>query len=440
MPPATPPLSWPAARRLGVVTLALAAPVWVVATVWRYGVDVPYWDQWELAPLVGRLPTVAEVWAPHSEHRIVFPRLVMLLLAWASGWDIRWELAASVIVALATYGALLAQARRTTAALAPGGALLPAVLSALSFSVASWENWLWGWQLQVFMCVGGAVGSLALLGRGGMDRRRFAIALGLATLATFSFGCGALVWPLGLLLLGARVEPQRSRRALTWCAVGAALTGLYLLGYAPPDVGRTWDPLLICRYVPIYLGAPLAPSSTPCASALGAVALLATPALAVVLVRSGRLSRGDVLPHVALAAFAVGSALLAASARAGLGLDQARESRYTTIALLLWSSLAVLLEALARPRADGQGSAPGRLTRLGARAAIAAIVALAISGSIQGRAHARARYRALRDARAALLRGGNDAELAALYPYAHVLRERRALLLRRRMSVFRDGR
>ncbi|HZS38481.1 MAG TPA: hypothetical protein VFF06_16715, partial [Polyangia bacterium] len=71
---------WP----LGV---ALVPAIALAAFVWRFGVDVPYWDQWELVPLLkgahdGTL-RAADFFALHNEHRLVVPRLIMLGLAMA---------------------------------------------------------------------------------------------------------------------------------------------------------------------------------------------------------------------------------------------------------------------------------------------------------------------------------------------------------------------
>ena len=62
--------------------LPLAFLIWVVV---QYAVVVPYLDQWELVPLLektyhGEL-TFHDLWAQHNEHRLIFPQIIMLLLA-----------------------------------------------------------------------------------------------------------------------------------------------------------------------------------------------------------------------------------------------------------------------------------------------------------------------------------------------------------------------
>ncbi len=49
-----------------------------------FGVNVPYWDQWWIVSLLGELSagtlSISDLWSQANEHRIFFPRIVMLLL------------------------------------------------------------------------------------------------------------------------------------------------------------------------------------------------------------------------------------------------------------------------------------------------------------------------------------------------------------------------
>src|SRR4051794_2788618 len=78
--------------RLNFTWRAAAAAVLVMAPacvcgfyVFHNAVDVPSWDQWELVGLLvksshGEL-RFADLHAQHNEHRVLFPRLLMLGLA-----------------------------------------------------------------------------------------------------------------------------------------------------------------------------------------------------------------------------------------------------------------------------------------------------------------------------------------------------------------------
>jgi len=75
--------------RHGPLVLALVPLAFLLCVVARYAVPVPYWDQWEFVPLLektyhGQL-TFHDLWAQHNEHRILFPRIIMLALAHLTG-------------------------------------------------------------------------------------------------------------------------------------------------------------------------------------------------------------------------------------------------------------------------------------------------------------------------------------------------------------------
>jgi len=63
----------------------LLPPVLTFCFIYNYGITIPYWDQWEFVPLLEKLHnhtlTLNDLWSQHNEHRILFPKILMLLLA-----------------------------------------------------------------------------------------------------------------------------------------------------------------------------------------------------------------------------------------------------------------------------------------------------------------------------------------------------------------------
>src|ERR1700740_3081887 len=62
-----------------------------LAFVGKYGSNVPYWDEWNMVPvLVGDQPVDAHwLWSEHNGHRIPLPRLLLLGLYKLTGSDFR---------------------------------------------------------------------------------------------------------------------------------------------------------------------------------------------------------------------------------------------------------------------------------------------------------------------------------------------------------------
>jgi hypothetical protein len=101
-------MSSPRPSRLVTVAQLLfnAAPAAIVlGYLLTFGVNVPFWDQWDFVPMLrrfyeGRL-SFRELWEPYAEQRLLIPRVAMLLLARATGYDVVAEMLLSwVLLAL----------------------------------------------------------------------------------------------------------------------------------------------------------------------------------------------------------------------------------------------------------------------------------------------------------------------------------------------------
>ncbi|MBX3177103.1 MAG: hypothetical protein KF886_07080 [Candidatus Hydrogenedentes bacterium] len=355
-------------RTMIAVCLGLAAlpALALLYKLYHYGLYFPYWDAWHFALFLekaaGEGVGLADFWAQHNEHRSVFPRLVMYALASLSGWNVAWELAANVLLATAT---LLLLARAAWLPFPPGERpwwLIP-LFAFLVYSWAQMENWIWGWQIHVFLNVAAVVFAALLLSGPQLTPLRFAASIFAVVVASFSFANGLLAWialaPLVLLRPGIARE-ARIIYSLLWIAAGLLVIQLYLIDYAKPGVSPSIGAVLraprqFLGFVVLYLGAPITGLFTrlpwhgvalpagPLDYLAGAVGLLALPLLAARLYRNDRASLAPMLPWAGLALYVLGSAAVTAAGRAALGLDQAMTSRYTTITTLYWCALAALV-------------------------------------------------------------------------------------------------
>ena len=126
--------------------------------------NVPYYDQWYFIPLLDSFyndhVTFGALWEQHNEHRLVFPRLLMLTLASLTHWSIWAEIACSVVMAIITFLLLCRAADYTVIPnYADRGPVhkrpytLYILFLMILFSPLQGDNWIWGWQLQIFMSV-----------------------------------------------------------------------------------------------------------------------------------------------------------------------------------------------------------------------------------------------------------------------------------------------
>jgi len=324
-----------------VLWVAIALPfLATLGFVLVHGVDVPYYDQWLFVPTLKQVQDgslrFADLWARHNQHRILIPKLVMILLAKLSGWDTRWELVGNWLLLVVTFLGV----RRIVSVAGKRDVRLgyhQVAIAALLCTWQQWENLLWGWQLTIFLSVAALVWALVLLGR---EQPRWIGASLLGIVSSYSFGSGFLVWPLGAVLLWTN-RMRRTERSwlpfVLWCVTAAVTVGLHLLDYDPTaDLTSrwTWERFVELPVgVATVLGLPLVGPVrvvTPLAGVLG-IALFV-----VVCVRLLRQSRSTVnLSVVMLGGFALASAVLVGIGRFDYA-DNARVSRYATFGAFLW--------------------------------------------------------------------------------------------------------
>ena len=431
--------------------------IWVVA---RYSVEVPFADQWELVPFLeksyGGDLRFGDLWAQHNEHRIFFPRLIMLGLARLTHWRIGCELALNIVLAAVLLAILVWQFKRTAAALGASELrwALPAG-SLIVFSMSQFDNWLWGWQIQMLLSVLAVTGTIVLLANETFTYRKFIGAAVLGFVATHSFANGILIWPIGLMLLlsGPSSRATKIKTTVVWSLLAAAALVSYLAGYQKP----VWHPALSVAfkrpleyviYVLKYLGSMCAQYGNAAALPDGVLAVVfGLTALAILvwawwsLIRRDRKQGIALRPYLALAAFSILSGLMTGIGRAGFGSEQAMESRYCTMTVPLWVSLVVFLVLLGRTKGFPKGEA-----RL-ARWVLGIVIAFLLLSSALAIKQAQGVFEARSEGRAYLLKLAAHPEMKPEFgelfhidpgknPFVVV--ERYPFLVREKLSLFRD--
>lgn len=443
----------------GTVVLLVAAlvpPAIIAAKVARYGVNVPFWDQWAFVPALAAAldgdVSLATLWMQHNEHRLVLPRLVMFALARATQWNTRAEMAASLVVALCILATLALLVRRTVRPLAPALApWLVVVASLLFFTPAQWENWTWGWQIQIFLNVFAVVLGAAAVARWGASRLGIAAIVVAAIAGSLSFASGLVLVALVPVAVGVAAaaggERPTFRRLLAVLAVAGGLVAIYLHGFEHPVQHpalstRTHDLLLVARYVPVYLGGGFGTPSMFRAGAWGTGGIILFTAAAGGLWWRSPAHRPALVPWVLLAAYAVLAGVITGVGRVGFGVEQALSARYVGISALFWISLGVVGGLAATHFVE-------RTTRRGTVYAIVALTACIVTLAAEDYAASWARGETLmksrrRDellGRACVLHADTapDACLRLLFPDVDRVRTGARDLARRRLGPFADG-
>lgn len=440
---------------------SLLALLFLLALYSRYALDFPYADQWDFVPTLDRALNGQlawrDLWAQHNEHRLIFPRLLMLALAVPSHWNIHWELAANVVLAVQLWMVLCLQARASGKMLyKESNEPVYLLFALLVFSLSQWGNWFLGWQLQEFMnALAAAIALCALCWR------RFPI-LGMVVaacfgiVATYSFANGLLIWPIGLFLLWlqrADRAPHLRDQYIAWCGVSVAVIAAYLAGYeAPPHhtslLRALGQPVQCVLYALAYLGQPVGQAADLLSIVLEILGLGSGPGAGALSILMGILGlllwavtlaqlhfsevpSRSLLPWVGLAAYALGTAALTALGRVDDGVEQALSSRYVTMANFLWFAIAAQSYWAGRV-------VEGSLTRRALPVKVGVLCAALLVASLAGAYRWTERFHAYSALRSELLHGDDVDALRPLYPPDPALiLERRPLLEAQGLGIFK---
>jgi hypothetical protein len=213
------------------------------------------------------------------------------------------------------------------------------------------SNLQWGWQVAVFLCLLGIVGTVSLLTRDKMSPAQLACAIACSILACLSFAIGVAILPVAALLLGVRNDISLKLRIIGIAAIAAfALCYVFLLapvtdGHASLPIGTT------IHYILNFLGSGIVRFATDLAPWVAAAAIVSGAIMAIG-VRHDRHSRCWLayMLVVLLSSFVVAYGRVDA-----YGADQAFVTRYVSFSSLFWIGWAGLAARYANhlPRRAG---------------------------------------------------------------------------------------
>lgn len=340
--------------RTWVVLSVLIPFLIVVGFVVKYGVNVPVTDQYALIPLFQKIDhhtlSFADVWQQHNEHRVFFPNIWLLTLATITHWDIRAEIGSSLIMSLVSAVLLALFIYKTV-----GRGRLQIVLTFITclwfFSPVQWQNWLWGWQVEWYMCICASLLALWFVYTSDAKKifsLRLALAIIAGVVASYSLASGLFIWVVGLVYL---VLLRRPKQQLgVWSGAGVITAAIYFIGYVKPDhpgplQSAAAHPAQFIEYFFAYLGRPISNQSYA-AILFGVLLLVGFGFLVAYLYRKKIWDRYAIWLTLALYALIAGAVISAS--RIDLGIINAMSSRYTAFSSLFIISMTVVLADVVR--------------------------------------------------------------------------------------------
>jgi hypothetical protein len=443
----------------------LLPAVYLLAVVQYSGLTFPFWDETDLLPYISDLYTghlsVSSLWAPHNQSRPLTLRILYVLNARLTRWDLRSEFVFLLAAIYATFALQLrilwhlTGRRLVSLPFAVGGLLLSIVV----FSPAGHMNHWWSFMLQLDLAALIILYALWRISRQTDSWRHTLLAALAVWLATYTLTNG-LVAAITVAVADhvSLRRPYVGRRTVFWVVNTLVLFAVYLPGI--PRQGPHPDVATLIWFAFIYLGSPLfdlihypfhsnfdvfGSTWAPGLVGIGLVAIAA-----MVSVRAWqRVRRAEPAAIFLLATtfFAVGSALVTGWGRANFdqtGVASATQSRYTIFAAFLLYGL-IHYGAARASRGEFRELLPLRLRlpRMAARICGAAAIGASIAAASLAYVHGVRSYTAARNFNDALrvaysLRPDEWKLDGYIYAYPARAEQIRGDLLRLHIGPYRD--
>ena len=360
-----------------VFSLAIIPAILILTVILKYGVDVPYWDEWYYVEFFVKLSqkvlTLKDLFAQQNEYRQFFPNLLFVGLGWLTNWNKRYELLVSFALACIVSFNLYQLGKLTIGGNLLGRMIIYFLTNLLVFSPIQDFNWLTGMQIVYFVpiaclttCVVIAYSKLSL-------RVKIFLGMGLAVISTFSSANGLVCWlvlPLLIWPTSRKDLVQKRWLVLIWAVAAIGSIAFYFNGYQKtpghPSVSEGLiHPLKAAEYFLILLGKTIDPGDAifindvygtrhkVVAAAAGLTMLVLFTISAFYAKRNAGLTH-RAAAWLMLGTYSILTGILITIGRVGFGTDQALSLRYTTFTLYLPIALLHLVPiVLKRPNAEG---------------------------------------------------------------------------------------
>lgn len=337
-----------------LIVMSILPIALITFLIFTKSVNVPSWDQWALVPLFDKFYsgtlTLKDLWTQHNEHRILFPKIIMLILGSLTHWNIFYELITNLLIAIATYLVILSQMKFTAVKIEKKPHwILYLSIPILLFTTGQWENWSWGFQIQIFLNVAAVMNGLVLLTRK-LTPLKLVFIFICGTVATYSFANGIMFWLIGLIIIVFALKPIKNKILLYFLWISISLVNVFTYFYHykkpeghPPLIYVIKHPLTFIKYFLAYIGSPMGGFDKNIALLLGFIGTVLFLIIFICIILRKRDLLLDLSPWLGAMLYSVISAVVSAVGRAGFGYEQALASRYVTISIIFWIGLVYLL-------------------------------------------------------------------------------------------------
>jgi len=344
---------------LCIALIALSAGL-IFFFIIKYGVDVPYMDQWEYVFFFSHLHkgtlTFNELFALQCEYRQLFPNLIFIVMGWLTNWNVKYEMLFIFILACITYFNIYRLAMVTFSGPNWLRWILLFLCSMFVFSPLQYENWLFGVQIQYLLPVTCITSCMVITYSKIKAVWKLILCIVLSVISSYSAVNGMLCWFIVFPVLFLSKEKGdfyfRGWTYITaWMAATVLTVTYYFIDYQSPENFPSpfefmHEPYNALKYVFAILGNPVRIiHSLEHIIKVGAVLVLIFIGLLLYIIwhyRNRELLQ-KTAPWAMLGFYSIITAVLVMVGRLGFGVFQALTSRYTSYTLYLTVAVIFLV-------------------------------------------------------------------------------------------------
>ncbi|MDJ1420374.1 MAG: hypothetical protein M5U10_00515 [Candidatus Methanoperedens sp.] len=322
-----------------VLSLIILPSILGLIYIKLFGVNIVFWDQWAIVPLIKKLYTGAltldDLFAQHNEHRIFFPRITMLALAHITQYNTIAEMYFSWIIVFITLFLILKMyIQDFGSSISVMIKFIP--IAWLIFNFRQFENILWGWQISAYLSILGFVAAVYMLDKSEKINNWFIMAIFSGIISTFSFFNGLFVWPVGLVFIILSKINNKISIIIVWTISGILIWSAYFYNWIKPS----HHPSLFfavehlissITYLIVNIGAPLAFEQR---HAFGTGIILSIFIIISLIFTIRNRYTAENAKWICFILFSFLSSAALTIGRSGFGVEQGLSSRYVTFTLL----------------------------------------------------------------------------------------------------------
>ncbi|MEI8203679.1 MAG: hypothetical protein WCH34_11735 [Bacteroidota bacterium] len=333
------------------ICLVVLLAGFILYFILKYGVDVPYMDQWEYVGFFDHLSkgtlSFGELFKQQNEYRQFFPNVIYVALGWITHWNVRYEMIVIFLLACLVSFNIFKLASHTLNVQPWQKWTLFFIANLFIFSPGQYENWLFGVQIEYFLPIACITSAMVIIYSEMNPRVKLNLSMLLAIISTYSSINGFVIWLVLIPLFyfsGKNTAYFRKESVISTWLLGTVITLIiYFIDYHKPIHHPSLtivftDPILALQYFLASMGNPLRiVHSLNMIILFGGILLTGFIGLVIYIFwhYKDKKLMSQSMVWLMLAVYSLLTAGMILFGRLGYGLEQSLSSRYTSFTLFL---------------------------------------------------------------------------------------------------------